>query len=324
MDACPDPVGPRIIRTAVDWSGAGTVLADYLAGRFTYRSRAEWCERIETGEITVNDRPAPPETVLTLHDVIEYRPGELPEPPADLNCRIVFESPELLVIDKPGNLCVHPAGPFFRHTLWHLLRARYGEVHFINRLDRETSGLMLAARNAAAAKLLSRRGQVQAKVYRAIVHGDFPETLDADGFLRPAGGIIRKKRRFTFEMPERPPFETAVTKFACLRRGGGFSLVRAELGTGRMHQIRATLAALGYPVAGDKLYGPDERFYLKQRGDELTAADREALIFSRQALHSAELEFCDPASGEVRRFQSPLPAELADFVNRMERTCAHG
>ena len=302
----------RIIRSTIDWSGAGLVLADYLAGRFTYRSREEWCSRIVSGEITLNEKIVDPETILSLHDRIEYRPGDIEEPPADLDYRIVFEDEKILVIDKPGNLCMHPAGPFFKHTLWHLLCSRYGAIHFVNRLDRETSGLLLAAKDAASAKKLSKN--ISGKKYQVIVHGDFPEKIDAAGFLLSANSIVRKKRRFVRELPDSPPFESAETRFRKLASDGNLSLVEAELFTGRMHQIRATLHSLGFPVAGDKLYGLDENFYLKQRSDELTAADREKLLLPRQALHSAFLEFKD-ISGEVRQFFSPIPEDMKNLID---------
>lgn len=317
MKHTPDSLDTRIIRTAVDWSSAGVVLADFLAGRFTYRTRDEWCTRITGGEITINGKNVPPETVLSLHDIIEYRPGDIVEPPADTNYKIIHEDECVLVIDKPGNLCMHPAGPFFKNTLWHLLCSRFGEIHFINRLDRETSGLLLAAKNKSAAKKFAQGSGVRAKKYQVIVHGDFPDELHAAGFLCRTGGIIRKKRSFSFEMPENIPSESAETHFYTLKRGSGFSLLQADLSTGRMHQIRATLASLGFPVAGDKLYGLDETFYLKQRSDELSGSDRERLIFSRQALHSCELEYLDPADGSLRHFTSPLPPELADFAAKM-------
>ena len=303
----------RIIRTSIDWSGADILLADYLAGRFTYRSRDEWCIRINSGEITLNGRIADPETRLQLHDILEYRPGDIEEPPADLDYRIVFEDDRLLVIDKPGNLCMHPAGPFFKHTLWHLLCSKYGGIHFVNRLDRETSGLLLAAKDPKTAKLLAK--SVAAKRYKVIVHGEFPESADAVGFLVSANSIVRKKRRFVKDMPENPPFESCRTRFVRECFNGTLSLLQAELFTGRMHQIRATLFSMGFPVAGDKLYGMDERFYLKQRSGELTDADREILMIPRQALHSAELEFIHPDNGEKMTFSSPLPTGLHDLLN---------
>ncbi|MBR7130628.1 MAG: RluA family pseudouridine synthase [Lentisphaeria bacterium] len=302
----------RIIRSSIDWSGAGIKLVDYLAGRFTYRSESEWEKRIASGEITLNSKIVPPDTVLQLHDIIEYRPGDIVEPPADLDYKVVFEDEILLVIDKPGNLCMHPAGPFFKHTLWHLLASKYDQIHFVNRLDRETSGLLLATKHAKYAKTLLKN--ITAKHYMAIIHGDFPESLQADGFLLSANSIIRKKRKFVFDLPDSPPFESASTDFCKISSANGLSLVKAVLHTGRMHQIRATLNSLGYPVAGDKLYGLDEKFYLKQRSDELSDADREKLLVCRQALHSCYLELIHPEKGEKISFSSPLPAQLQNLI----------
>lgn len=301
----------RVIRSSIDWSGAGLTLADYLAGRFTYRSKDEWCKRIASGEIMLNDKIVPPETVLALHDKIEYRPADIVEPPADLDYRIVFEDDTTLVIDKPGNLCMHPAGPFFKHTLWHLLCSRYGSIHFVNRLDRETSGLLLAAKDAATAKKLSK--SILNKKYLVLAHGEFPDEVEANGFLLSANSVVRKKRRFQYELPDAPPFESARTLFRKISSADGLSLIEAELFTGRMHQIRATLCSLGYPVAGDKLYGLDENFYLKQRSDELTEDNRKKLLLPRQALHSAYLEFTG-VSGEKLCFSSSLPEDIKKFT----------
>ena len=308
----------RIIRSSVDWSCAGLLLADMLAGRFTYRSKAEWCQRIESGEITVNALPARPEQPLQLHDIIEYRPGDIVEPAAQLDYRVVFEDESLLVIDKPGNLCMHPAGPFFKNTLWHLLATTCGDIHFLNRLDRETSGLLLAAKNGAAAAKINKKKLLSAKNYLVLVHGSFTAGLTADGFLTKGNSIVRKKRTFSVEMPSCPPFESASTTFTPLGSNGEFSLLAAELHTGRMHQIRATLASLGYPVVGDKLYGVDERLYLKQKDESFTPEERAKLLLSRQALHSAELSFIHPVTGEKMSFSSPLPAELELFAKQQK------
>ena len=86
----------RIIRTSIDWSGNGLTLIDFLSGRFTYRSKEEWITRINSGEITLNNKIVPPETLLVLHDCVEYRPEDIEEPPADLDYRIVFEDEFLL------------------------------------------------------------------------------------------------------------------------------------------------------------------------------------------------------------------------------------
>ena len=303
----------RIIKCSADWTAAGLPLADFLAGRFTYRSRGEWLERIASGEITLNGKIVPPETRLELHDSVEYRPGDLPEPPADTAFRTVHEDETLLVIDKPGNLCVHPAGPFYRNTLWYLLTVKYGEVHLLSRLDRETSGLLVAVRSKAAAAKMNRASMMREKEYLAVVHGEFKGRMEARGFLfQDNTSIIRKKRAFAEALPPGAvKVESAHTVLAAEVPGKRLSVVRAVPVTGRMHQIRATLCSLGFPVAGDKLYGLDEKFYLDFRNDELTEEKRKLLIFGRQALHSARLVLEHPETGKILEFTSPLPPEIS-------------
>ena len=306
----------RIIRTSIDWSAVDLHLADYLAGRFTYRSREEWCDRIASGEITLNNRIVDPETVLQLHDQVEYRPQDIAEPPADLNYQTVFEDDKLLVINKPGNLCMHPAGPFFKHTLWHLLCSKYGAIHFVNRLDRETSGLLLAAKSPDAARKIAENDAVSNKSYLAIVHGCFTGNIDASGFLVSANSLVRKKRRFIKDNPENLPGETSITYLSPEKSGENFSLVRAVLGTGRTHQIRATLYSLGFPLVGDKLYGVNENFFLKQKSEDFTPEELAQLILKRQALHAESFTLLHPATGEKMHFSAPLPGELQSFVNK--------
>ncbi len=292
------------------------VLVQFLAGRFTYRTLDEWSERINSGEITLNGKPVSPEYLLQMHDCIEYHPQDIPEPPARKDYRIVFEDENILVIDKPGNLCVHPSGPFYQNTLWYLLRQNYPHIHFVNRLDRETSGLLLAAKSPDAARKIAENDAVSNKSYLAIVHGCFAGNIDASGFLVSANSLVRKKRRFIKENPENLPGETSITYLSPEKSGENFSLVRAVLGTGRTHQIRATLYSLGFPLVGDKLYGVNENFFLKQKSEDFTPNELAQLILKRQALHSAGFTLIHPASGEKMEFTSPLPGELQNFVNK--------
>ena len=306
----PESLERRIIRTSADWSCVGLKLIDYLAGRFTYRDAAAWREVIAAGEIMVNHAPAKPEQTLEMHDLIEYLPRELPEPEAELNYGVLYEDDDLLVVDKPGNLCMHPSGPFFRHTLWHLMCSRYGDIHFVNRLDRETSGALIAAKTKAAAAKLQKSAARIVKTYLVLVHGDFSQTVDAAGFLiADTHSEVHKKRRFVTALPE-----GAANVESCrtlLTPAGshapGFTLVEAKLFTGRMHQIRATMHSLGYPVVGDKLYGVDEKLYLKIRDGAFSPEERAKLILPRQALHSSRIEFDHPRSGERMAFTAPTP-----------------
>ena len=303
----------RRVACAVPVAGAGRKLEDYLTLRFTYHTREEWLARIASEEIRLNGVPAAPDTVLAVGDKLTYEPRDLVEPPVRNDFRIVYADDDLCVIDKPGNLPVHPAGPYFEHTLWALLRGRFPELHFINRLDRETSGLLLAALRPESAARLSRRLAAMFKRYQAIVHGALTEPLDAEGVLcRDETSAVRKKRRF---VPHGTDGEYVRTELFPVRRAGDFTLVEAVLHTGRLHQVRATLFSLGYPVVGDKLYGLNENFYLRLRGDRLTAQDRAELILERQALHCAELAFCHPADGRVMRFVSHMPEDMAALLD---------
>ena len=306
----------RVIRTTCDWSCTDQELVRYLAGRFTYRSSEEWETRILSGEITINGKMAAPSYRLQLHDQIEYRPQDITEPDADLNYSIIFEDENYLVVNKPGNLCVHPAGPFFKHTLWHLLASKYGEIHLASRLDRETSGILLAAKNKAAATKMAKKNIITQKKYLAVVHGNFTDSIEAKGFLTSDNSsAIRKKRRFVFDMPQDGDrFESAHTTLEPVNSNGDFSLVSAIAHTGRTHQIRATLYSFGFPVCGDKLYGVDELMFLRQSRDELTSDDWQKLLIKRQALHSAHLELIHPESGELMKFDAPLPPELTELV----------
>ena len=298
----------------------GAALPDYLAAHFSRFDRAGWIQAIEAGLVTVNDRHAAPDSTLKRHDRVGYFPPETPEPDAVMNYRVVYEDADLLVIDKPGDLCVHPTGPFFRHTLWHLVGSTYGEIRFVHRIDRETSGLVVAARSRRMAAAMDNGRTPVHKEYLALVTGDFRGRVHAEGFLvHDAASAVRKKKRFVFaDSPEAAPVqldpsaETAVTELIEESHvPPDMTLVRAILGTGRQHQVRATLHSLGFPLAGDKLYGPDEHLFLKIKSQSLTDADRALLRFKRQALHAAVLEFRHPFTGENLHFESLFPR--ADF-----------
>ena len=311
-----DKLARRQLYSHVPEAEDGAALPDYLAVHFSRFDRAGWIRAIEAGLVTVNDRSATPDMTVKRHDRVGYFPPETPEPDAELHYRVVYEDDDLLVIDKPGNLCMHPTGPFFRHTLWHLVGTKYGEIRFVHRLDRETSGLVVAARTRRAAAAMDNGNTPVRKEYLALVNGDFRGRVHAEGFLvRDRTSAVRKKKRFVFaDSPEAveiqldPSAETAVTDLIEESHvPPDMTLVRTILGTGRQHQVRATLYSLGFPLAGDKLYGPDERFFLKIKKQCLTGDDFARLRFRRQALHAAVLEFRHPFTGEDLRFESPFP-----------------
>ena len=311
-----DKLARRQLYSHVPEAEDGAALPDYLAAHFSRFDRPGWIRAIEAGLVTVNDLPAQQNMNVKRHDRVGYFPPETPEPDAELHYRVVFEDADFLVIDKPGNLCMHPTGPFFRHTLWHLVGSKYGEIRFVHRLDRETSGLVIAARTRRAAAAMDNGNTPVHKEYLALVNGEFRGRVHAEGYLiHEQGSAVRKKKRFVFaDSPEAeaarldPNSETAETDLIEESHvPPDMTLVRAILGTGRQHQVRATLFSLGFPLAGDKLYGPDERLFLKIAAQNLNEDDLRNLKYSRQALHAAVLEFRHPFTSELLRFESPFP-----------------
>jgi 23S rRNA pseudouridine1911/1915/1917 synthase len=309
---------------------AGAALLPYLLARFPYHDEAQWAELIAAGRVQLNGRATLPAQLLCAGDCLQYQPLALEEPAIDDQLTLLHEDPELLLLNKSGNLPCHPAGCFFNHTLWALLKTTeraclpeplrqlpaIERPHFVNRLDRETSGLVMVAKNARAAKRYARTLQhsQSRKLYLVLVEGRFPDCLDAKGWLRAdPRSPVRKKRRFTLAAaaPELPS-ESAHTRFRRLQRGENLSLLCAELFSGRTHQIRATLASSGFPVVGDKLYGLDDEIYLRFIADELSDEDQRRLRLPRQALHAWKI-FLHEKDG-AREFCAPLPADMRQLL----------
>lgn len=304
----------RIITSKIPNDAEGSRLDAYLAKRFTYHPLEKWRELIADGQILLNGEPCHDAKILKRDDILTYTPRGLEEPPVDLNYSIVYEDEHILVINKSGDLPCHPAGPFFKHTLWHHVSQLYGKVYLVNRLDRETSGLLIAARSPELAGKFAKQSAQIEKEYRALVFGDFNRAVAAEGYLiKDMESVVRKKLRFVFADKFPDDREKAVAVKTLLEpewSKNGLSLVKAELKTGRLHQIRATLFSLGFPLVGDKLYGPDDRIYLKIREDKITDEDWERLIMRRQALHSFRLSFIHPVTLQKMEFTAPLPDDF--------------
>jgi 23S rRNA pseudouridine1911/1915/1917 synthase len=253
-----------------------------------------------------------------------------------LGFRVIDETDDYIVVDKAPFLLVHPTKPGQAPTLWNQLRellafeiANGGQVSILNRLDRETSGLVLVAKTSAAARkfgLLMHRRLLR-KEYLAIVLG-WPEweTKVVDAPLDRQGKY--ESSEIWLKQSIHAAGATAQTEFRVERRfvrvdapwlglvDGGralpsdkFSLIRAIPHTGRTHQIRVHLASTGYPIVGDKIYGPDEQLYLKFIEAGWTQELQRRLLLPRHALHSAKL-----AIDREKEWESPLPADLAEFI----------
>ena len=243
---------------------------------------------------------------------------------ATLQFKIVDETDDYVVVDKPPFLLAHPTKPNGAPTLWKQLRellafeiASGGQVSIVNRLDRETSGLVLVAKTAAVARdfgLLLQRHRLH-KEYLAIVWGwpDWEHKI-VDAPLDRRGKHERSP--IWLKQMIHAAGARAQTEFFVGRRfrrsmasGDRFSLIRAIPRTGRTHQIRVHLASIGHPIVGDKIYGPDEQFYLDFIEAGWTRELEQRLLLPRHALHSARLAI----EGE-HEWTSELPPDLAEFV----------
>jgi RluA family pseudouridine synthase len=305
----------RNISTVIDGNAEGRRLDLWLTARFTYRSRNQWQSLISDGKILVNGAHSRSSRILHAGDVVAFIP-DVEEPAVVMDYSILYEDQYFFVVNKGGHLPCHPAGPFFRNTLWYDMSQKYGKVFIVNRLDRETSGLMLVARDNVTAAALSAMlldGRLK-KRYFALVFGHFEQRIKAEGWLvKDTVSQVMKKRKFIMSTdfggkPE--DAETALTILEPVAFDGQYSIVCAIPETGRLHQIRATLYSLGFPLLGDKLYGPDDTLYLKIAGDLISPADWDKLVLKRQALHACHLEFQHPVSGSVMKFEAPVPDDM--------------
>ncbi len=309
----------RKSETIVNASDSGRRLDSFLAERFNYHSRSQWQKKIKDGQLLLNGRKTDSSSILRDSDRISYRPKEERELAEEApGFEILHECEEFLVVNKPANLVCHPAGAYFKNTLWFALRERFGEVFIVNRLDRESSGIVLSAKDKSSASKLAELFALEnapiAKIYLTIVHGSFPNRVLARGFLcQDEKSPVRKKRAFIASSNPSPGDggEIAETEFRLLTHSGAFSAVAAVPFTGRTHQIRATLLSLSYPIVGDKLYGKDETAYLRFIEGKMTEKDRSELVIGRQALHAAVLVFRSPFSGKNLEFFAETPEEFS-------------
>jgi len=237
--------------------------------------------------------------------------------PSALPGWVLFEDPRLLVLDKPGWLVVHPSknGPW--SSLAGAVREGLGveTIRFIYRLDRETSGVIVLARDeATGSRLQKAMGQrLIGKAYVTLLEGELPGVTRVEQALGPDPTVRVTVKQRVVE-PGSPGAQTAVTVFHPLAAGGGYTLAGVELLTGRKHQIRAHAEWLGRRVVGDKLYGPDPELYLEFAEKGWTERHSALLGTTRQALHCAAIDLRPARMNHLLR--APWPADLGLFAER--------
>jgi 23S rRNA pseudouridine1911/1915/1917 synthase len=297
---------------------AGIRLDVYLASQIEGWSRARLQRLIENEDVLVNSKPSKPSYKLREHDKIEV---ELIAPageffaPENIPIEIVYEDEMLAVVNKPAGMVVHPAAGTPSGTLANALAYHFQQLPgtgvrpgIVHRLDRDTSGLLVVAKTDAALENLSDqfRDRTVYKSYVALVHGrvlassgKIDQPLARDPANRTRMAVVRGGRN-------------ALTLYRVRQAYERFTLLDVELKTGRTHQIRVHLAWLKHPVVGDVTYGGGRDNTIQD--PQLRARIRN---LNRHFLHSEQLAFSHPKTGEVVKFQSPVGADLADLLTAL-------
>ncbi len=312
-----------VLSSRVAPSLAGRSLLDYLCGRFRYHDRKEWGALIREGRVTVNGDVSAPERLLERNDIVAYR-AVLREPPVDAAFSILHEEESFIVAEKTGNLPSHADGNYIKNTFIYLLRRRLEEsgrverVNLVHRLDRETSGIIVASKSRDAHRALVQQfeaGTVK-KEYLAVTRGEAArDRFEVSGaIIRDTGSSISIRRKVALVGTDEG--HLSLTRFEVLERLRGYTLLRCIPATGRTNQIRVHLDHVGLPLAGDKLYGrSDDQFLEFVR--RARAGIHEPLPWMeapRHLLHASRLAFDHPVTGKRVSFECPAPPDMAQFI----------
>ncbi|WP_250657890.1 pseudouridine synthase [Alkalimarinus coralli] len=298
---------------------AGITLIDCLLPCIPYLSREKWCSLLESGQIKVNGVAISENIQTQTGQVIDYTVPDYQEAAVDPNWSLLWSNDEIAAIHKPANLPVNRTTRNVYNTLIQLLRREspWPNAHLLHRLDIETSGVILIGQNNEVARKYQPAlpGLIKRKIYHAVVYGT-PEWTALD-YECDLATLPDSPIRCQMHKVKRGEGKYSRTGFSVLSSTEGFSLVRCELMTGRKHQIRAHLAALGHPIVGDKIYSLSGEMYLKRINQPLTGLDNEKLVTSHHLLHAYELHLHNlshPADPELVIRDDNFPPEWREFV----------
>jgi len=319
------PPPPAVRKLSVDADSAGQRLDNFLLRVLKGVPKTHVYRIIRSGEVRINGGRAAADTRLVEGEEVRVPPVRVAQrehaaPAPAREFPLLFEDVHLLAVDKPAGVAVHGGSGVSSGVIEQLRQARLGArfLELVHRLDRETSGVLLVAcRRSALVHLQDQfraRGadKVVGKTYTALVVGDWPERLKVidtplHKFLTPEG-----ERRVRATTADDPDGAYALTLVRVVQRLAGYTLLDVTIKTGRTHQIRVHLASAGHPIAGDDKYGD---FALNKR---LARGDAGVGRLERMFLHARRLRFVHPATGETVDLESPLPADCADFLRRLQ------
>ncbi len=298
------------MRLSAQTIDAGKRLDHFLHERLPEFSRSRIQRWIGAGRALVNGGAVRPSYTVRAGDAIDVEPADAPAlraTPEDIPLVVLYEDEDLVAVDKPAGMVVHAGAGVHDGTLVNALLHRFAALSgvggplrpgIVHRLDRFTSGVLLAAKNDAAHQNLAAQfsGRQVEKVYLALVHGGVRG--ESGRIERPIARDPVHRTRMTSRLASG---RAAWSEYRVLRRFEGFTLLEVKIGTGRTHQIRVHLSSIGHPVAGDKLYGAPE-----------PAPGTEPL--GRYFLHAHRIRFHKPSDGEEIQVTSDLPRELETWM----------
>jgi len=311
-------------RLSVSGEEAGQRLDRYLAARFPELSRTRLQELVADGHVRVGGRASKRSHQVAAGETVEI---EIPPPPSPevrpeaVPLEILYADEDLAVVNKPAGVIVHPGAAASAGTLASALLHRFGKLStvggplrpgIVHRLDRGTSGALLVARSDAAHRSLVeqfRERRIE-KTYLALLHGRMKQ--ESGRIELPVARDMRRRSRMTARRREGRP---ARTDWRVRLRLNGFTLIEADLHTGRTHQLRVHFSALGHPVVGDTLYGAPR---------VVRAGSAVLPPLGRNFLHAAQIRFMHPRSGETVEVRAPLPAELRSYLRQLAQALGIG
>ena len=302
----------------------------YLCDRIPWLSRTSLQRLIREDAVTVNGRPPKPSTRLRLGDevrVVLPPPPEKTLPAEEIPLEILYEDDDLLVLNKQDDIIVHPArgnqsGTIINGLAWHFRQQGAGQLSevgaeqarpgVVHRLDRHTTGVMVVAKTETAHWRIGKQFQDRTtrKRYIALVHGNVEPVADVIDLPLGLHPTIRHRCAVRWD----DTGKESTTLYRVIEQYGDFTLVEVELRTGRTHQIRVHLSHLGWPLAGDDLYGGRHVEVRDVLPADWSAGDRRHVLLGRQGLHATLLGFAHPITHEEVTFTAPLPEDLASMI----------
>ncbi len=302
------------ISVLVDVESEGERIDKYLSFIFPASSRSYIQKAIDSGNVLVNGKTVTKNYKLKANDGIEYTPLEpvkLNVEPQNIPLDIVYEDEDLLVVNKPKGMVVHPAAGNFEGTLVNALLYHCGDSlsgingvlrpGIVHRIDKDTSGLLIVAKNDFAHRALAEQIKEHSfsREYRAVVTGHLKEQKGT--VVAPIGRNPKDRKKMAVTDVNS---KNAVTHYEVLEQYSGYDYIKCVLETGRTHQIRVHMAYSGHPLAGDAVYSKPKPNELKLNG---------------QCLHAALIGFIHPRTGEYMEFKTELPDWFTQFLNSLTK-----